>query len=258
MSGTDPVSPEEVLRAVEAWARTIDAGLGRCQVDIAAEHLRQVAGCPSGCYVGDPLPDGPDPEGAPEDREAMHYVGLEVAYEVQSINVLLRMHHRQRTRERNALAAQIMAQVGRDTPRPVPRRVHYRAWRRRRILDEENFVGGFKMLQDVLMQVGLIWEDSRYWLMPSYEQHLAGRTMPRVEVEIWDYPEGVWCDEQRRIVERAMAGDTVSGQEARRKMAGGRAKGKSKRGVRGWDPEAVADRCRQVRAYKSKRKRGSK
>lgn len=245
----------DLLAAIEEWARFQDSGLGRYQTDTAAARVRLLAGCPVGCYAGEDLPDGRDPGDDPEDLEAAHYVGIELAYEVPSLNALMRMHHRVRTRERNALAAQVLAQVagrhGRPEPRPVPRRVHYRCYRRQRIKDEDNLVGGTKMIQDVLAQVGLVWADERYWLLPSYEQHTAGRTMPRTEIEIWDYPEESWSDEQRRMIDRA----EMSDKDRRAQMTAQGIAGRKK--VRGWDPEACASRReesrRSARRYRKKK-----
>lgn len=203
---------EAVLRLDErlaAWCAAQDHGIPDLALQRSME-LREAAGYPVtgdvGKRVSVPMAQswGEHLEGLPEDVERP--VALNLLYKHRSLKKLAMTHWGQRERERQALAAQVMVQSRQDhnrasaAPLPIPRRIHYQVFRRQRMKDLDNLIGGLKDVQDVIEAAGLIWEDSMEWIVPTYVQDTCGKTPPRVEVLIWDIPESTWTDAQRQVV----------------------------------------------------------
>ncbi|MCB2188619.1 MAG: hypothetical protein KQJ78_19535 [Deltaproteobacteria bacterium] len=108
-----------------------------------------------------------------------------------SLNQLLRLHIGAKARLKRALWASCLHsllahQHGTGLPPGLPPKAREPRGvsitvRRRRILDHDNLVGGCKPLVDVLVTLGLLFDDSPAWLVGGkvkYEQHLARRGEP--------------------------------------------------------------------------------
>lgn len=185
---------EAVLEAVRQWAAAQDQQVAQQLVEQAAMTVRCAAGYPPGCFQGEQIFDEPEPEGVEV---------YDLAYQVPSLNVMLSTHFRTRAKQRDQLVEQLIAQMGKKRiAKLIPRRVHYVCYRRRRITDIDNLFASTKTLTDCLKRVGLIYDDTREWCTPSWQQELAGQCLPHTEVHIWDQPEACWSDAQRRVVER--------------------------------------------------------
>jgi len=64
------------------------------------------------------------------------------------------------------------------------RRVEFRSFRKR-LLDDDNLIQGFKMLRDALEEMGIIWKDSPEYLDAEYYQEID-RDNPRTEIVVRD------------------------------------------------------------------------
>lgn len=116
---------------------------------------------------------------------------LTISFEVPSQNRTERRHWSTRAKERRDLNWMIAAALPRggcqhDGRR---RRIQILAYRRRRITDQANLVGGCKTLVDALVATGVIVDDSEQWVDLHYEQGLyrtAGYDRPTTVIRIYD------------------------------------------------------------------------
>lgn len=120
---------------------------------------------------------------------------IELPYEVPSQNARDGQHWSARHRERKELTWRVRAAL---PPGGCPhgtrkRAVVIHAFRRRRITDRANLVGGAKALVDALVAAGVLVDDSDRWAAITYDQGLhmrAGYAVPTTVVSIYEIDEG--------------------------------------------------------------------
>ena len=114
---------------------------------------------------------------------------LTILTEVPSNNQLLRMHWAARKNLKAVFIREIWAQLIEKARFPVLREkkkksVTVTLYRRGRRYDKPNAYGGAdKMIVDSLVELGIIWNDSRPWLDLTVQQELDHKN-PRTEIEI--------------------------------------------------------------------------
>lgn len=210
-----------LLEAVRSYLRALDEGSP--DVDTSMDTLRALSGMQLGTDLLDSRHQQPE------------YFNL--IYEVPSLNERLRCSERKRSKQNAAVEAQLVAQMGGRRHAPaLPCLVTMKA-HRHRMLDDDNLIGGLKDLLDCLVMVGLLWDDSRSWAWPEYDQELCGKAAPHVEIAILPIPAELWTADQARAVKsapelppaisrqqkRALAGASDNAKRAyRRKMVKGR------------------------------------
>jgi Holliday junction resolvase RusA-like endonuclease len=117
-------------------------------------------------------------------------IRLAIPLEIPSQNVTDRMHWRTRTRHIQTWRIHVAAAARRigATEATGPMAVRIISYRRRRITDAANLVGGAKATVDALTRAGLIQDDSDDQARITYEQRLAsehptGRPCTIIELE---------------------------------------------------------------------------
>jgi len=100
---------------------------------------------------------------------------------VPSQNELNKKHWAKKHKERKALTkAMRVLSMPRMDKRQVIRHVHFMQYRRQRIQDSGNLIGGHKLILDAMTHANLIYDDrdtvAPIWIIPVYEQDtLQGR-----------------------------------------------------------------------------------
>lgn len=84
-----------------------------------------------------------------------------------SLNQLLRMHYRKRKRLKDSFLWEIKANLFEQDleiePSPPKRRLSVVSYRKK-LLDQDNYIGGLKLLIDSLVDLGLVSDDSPEFL----------------------------------------------------------------------------------------------
>jgi hypothetical protein len=89
-----------------------------------------------------------------------------------------RLHWTERRKANRKWRADIMAALGRDQFCRVRIALH-----RRRLLDDDNAVGSLKPVIDGLRDSGLIYDDSKRWILLSTEQVKDSEDFTEIEIE---------------------------------------------------------------------------
>jgi hypothetical protein len=99
---------------------------------------------------------------------------IHVGLVVHSQNVTDRLHWAQRAKLKKMWTNWLLRLTS-NVPRPATgkRAVTILSYRRRRITDHANLVGGAKLVIDAIRDAGLIVDDSDQWMIASYGQELA-------------------------------------------------------------------------------------
>ena len=101
-----------------------------------------------------------------------------------SLNAYLAWHWAKRGREVKRWQMLVLAAFGWGKYEKKRMRLTVRQWRRRRI-DSTNFVGGLKPLEDALVRMGHLYDDSLAWVEQGpHEQLRAGKGTPRTEITL--------------------------------------------------------------------------
>ena len=108
---------------------------------------------------------------------------LNIQREIPSQNVLQWSHWRKVAAERKAMGIAVLVAVAgariRKGVLPGRRRIEITAFRKRRITDKANLIGGAKQLVDALVHEGILRDDSDTWADITYSQRLASETPDR-------------------------------------------------------------------------------
>lgn len=105
-------------------------------------------------------------------------IRLILSYEVPSQNVTMRSHWRSLNNQNKRILHQIMVCVNSQV-HPVadgPQTVRVMAYRKQRIKDHANLVGGAKGLIDCLKRARLIVDDCDSLMTATYEQRVCGHS----------------------------------------------------------------------------------
>jgi hypothetical protein len=87
------------------------------------------------------------------------------------------MHWHKRNRLKKQWRWAILCETN-TVPRPATgkRAVTILSYRKRRITDHANLVGGAKLVVDAIRDAGLIVDDSDKWMVAAYKQELASKS----------------------------------------------------------------------------------
>lgn len=118
-------------------------------------------------------------------------VDLIIPFEVPSQNVTERRHWSRRAKEKKSVLWMLRGALPSGCrPHDGKKRVvEITAYRRRRIRDHANLVGGCKTLVDALVTVGLLVDDSEQWATFDYRQDVLsayGFDRPMTIIRITD------------------------------------------------------------------------
>jgi hypothetical protein len=112
-------------------------------------------------------------------------VTLVIPGRLPSLNQVLRTHWASNRRQKDKWAAHLLARYGRGHGAGRRARVTVTVWRRVRIRDWDNLVGGLKPLLDVLVRLAWLYADDTGWLEHGpHQQVLAGRKPEQIIIEI--------------------------------------------------------------------------
>lgn len=101
-----------------------------------------------------------------------------------SLNVWLRLHHRERTRIKKQMAMVAICAARLHGPHAATR-AHVTITRHGYgTLDQDNLIGGCKPLIDALTTAGFIVDDSPRWLQADYHQVKVPRGRGRTDVRV--------------------------------------------------------------------------
>jgi hypothetical protein len=98
---------------------------------------------------------------------------FQIPREVPSQNVRERWHWSKQRREVKSWAGAFLARMRPGDRATKPREVIIQAYRKRRISDFANLVGGCKGMVDGLVSAGLLVDDSTEWVRIQYFQDVA-------------------------------------------------------------------------------------
>lgn len=109
-------------------------------------------------------------------------IDLLINREVQSGNKLAYGHWRHRMKDKQAWMILIksfllrsLTSLASDAQQPKGKRSVHVLGYRKRILDDDNFIAGFKHGRDCLVTLGLLKDDNATWCSFTYEQQLASK-----------------------------------------------------------------------------------
>jgi hypothetical protein len=104
-----------------------------------------------------------------------------------SLNRLLRMNYRKRKKMKESLAWEIKAALSEQDleidPGPEKRRLSVVSFRKK-LLDQDNYIGGLKLLIDGLVDLELLHDDSPEFLELEKLEQRIDLSNPRTEISI--------------------------------------------------------------------------
>jgi len=93
-----------------------------------------------------------------------------ISKKVESLNVMLKLHWSKRYKLRNEWEREIWALFNGKVPRSNCKMDIKITSCRKKMIDQDNFVGGCKPILDSMKKLGLIVDDSAAWVKVEYEQ----------------------------------------------------------------------------------------
>ena len=110
------------------------------------------------------------------------YMSFTLPFVTDSGNKLLRTHWAIRRRIKQGYLKEMLYTLPKVEKKKEKRRIHFISYRKRR-LDDDNLIAGFKDLRDCLIRLGFIYDDSPTYLGATYEQQLDSKN-PRTVIII--------------------------------------------------------------------------
>ena len=116
-------------------------------------------------------------------------ISLTLPFITKSNNKLLRLHYRQRMKLKDQYSWEMFVILNqsevphKDMMAEGRRKANIVSYRQR-LMDDDNFIGGLKLLIDCLVEFGLLKDDSKEWLELSAEQRIdSGNNRTEIVLE---------------------------------------------------------------------------